>query len=196
MANRTPPTVSRREPIKPATLGALFVSFLLIGSTSFGGGLTGWIRLELVEKRLWIDDKQFLSNYALSQMVPGAVNVNLAVLIGTQLRGIPGALAALAGLMLVPLAFLMTLGAFYFASHGAPGASYLNIGLAGAGAAAIGFNLSTGIRLGWRNVRRLGPVLVAAAIIIGVGILRIPLLYVLLVMLPTSLLLATFERKP
>jgi chromate transporter len=178
----------------PATLGALFLSFLAIGSTSFGGGLTGWIRRELVEKRGWIDDQQFLSCYALSQMVPGATNVNLAVLIGTQLRGAIGALAALAGLLLVPLAILLALGSVYFAAHAAPGGRWLNLLLAGAGAAAIGFNLATGIRLGRHNIHRIGPALIAAAIIIGIGILRIPLLEVLLVMMPASLALTLWQR--
>ena len=89
----------------------LFLSFLIIGCTSFGGGLTAWIRRELVERRGWIDDQQFLSGYGLSQIVPGATNVNLAVLIGAQLRGVGGALVALAGLLLVPLAILLALGA-------------------------------------------------------------------------------------
>jgi chromate transporter len=186
-----PATPARAQ---PASLAALFVSFLAIGSTSFGGGLTGWIRRELVEKRRWIDDQQFLTSYGLSQMVPGATNVNLAVIIGTQLRGAVGALTALAGLMLVPLAILMILGSFYFAAHAAPGGRMLNTALAGAGAVAIGFNIATGIRLAYRNICRIGPVLVAAAIIVGIGILRIPLLEVLLVMLPASLALTLWER--
>ncbi|HEX3399136.1 MAG TPA: chromate transporter [Acetobacteraceae bacterium] len=188
MANRTNP--------RPASLGALFISFLVIGSTSFGGGLTGWIRRELVEKRGWLDDQQFLSCYALSQLVPGATNPNLAVLIGAQLRGAIGALVALAGLMLVPLAILLIIGTFYFAARGAPGGHWLNVALAGAGAAAIGFNIATGIRLARINIRRLGPALIAAAIVVGIGILRIPLLEVLLVMLPTSLALTLWQRTP
>jgi chromate transporter len=192
MANRNTTAATRAE---HTSLGTLFISFLAIGSTSIGGGLTGWIRRELVEKRGWLDDQQFLSCYALSQMVPGATNVNLAVLIGTQLRGVAGALAALAGLLLVPLAILLALGSVYFAAHTAPGGRWLNLALAGAGAAAIGFNLATGIRLARHNIRRLGPALIAAAIIAGVGILRIPLLEVLLVMLPTSLALTLWQRE-
>jgi chromate transporter len=194
MANRSIPRPAGARSRGPASLGALFMSFLAIGSTSFGGGLTGWIRRELVEKRGWLDDQQFLSCYALSQIVPGATNVNLAVLIGTQLRGAAGALAALGGMLIMPLAILLTLGSFYFAAHGAPGGRLLNAALAGAGAAAIGFNIATGIRLGRRNVRRPGPALIAGAIIVGIGILRIPLLEVLLVMLPASLALTLLER--
>jgi chromate transporter len=189
MANPTHP------PPRPATLAAVFISFLAIGATSFGGGLTGWIRRELVEKRRWIDDQQFLSCYALSQMVPGATNVNLAVLIGTQLRGVVGAVTAVAGMLLLPLAILLVVGAFYFGSHGAPGGRLLNLALAGAGAAAIGFNIATGIRLARINIHRVGPALVAGAIVVGIGVLRIPLLEVLLVMLPTSLALTLWQRS-
>jgi chromate transporter len=196
MANRSITDQSRPQPVQPASLAALFMSFLTIGSTSFGGGLTGWMRRELVEKRGWLDDKQFLSCYALCQIVPGATNVNLAVLIGAQLRGAVGALAAFSGLLLAPLAILLTIGSFYFAAHGAPGGRLLNAALTGAGAAAIGFNIATGIRLARHNVRRLGPVLIAAAVIVGIGIVRIPLLEVLLVMLPASLALALLERAP
>jgi len=178
----------------PPSLLALFLSFLFIGSTSFGGGLLGWIRRELVERRGWIDDQQFLVWYGMSQMVPGATNVNLSVIVGTQLRGTRGAVTAVAGLLLVPLVIMLALGTLYFASHGAPGSRMINAALAGAGAAAIGFNLATGIRLGYHNVRRIGPALVAAAIIVGIGILRIPLLEVLFVMLPASIAVTMLER--
>jgi chromate transporter len=194
MPNRSTAGPSPMQSARRVGLATLFLSFLTIGLTSFGGGMTGWIRRELVEKRGWLDDPQFLSCYALSQMVPGATNVNLAVLIGTQLRGVVGAFTAIAGLLLVPLAILLTLGSFYFAAHAAPGGRWLNAALAGAGAAAIGFNIATGIRLARHNIRRLGPAVIAAATIIGIGVLRIPLLEVLLVMLPASLALTLWER--
>ena len=180
---------------RPATLGTLFRSFLTIGLMSVGGGLTGWIRRELVERRGWLDDTQFLSGYALSQIVPGAINVNLAVLIGTQLRGTLGAIAALAGLMLVPLAILLALGTFYFSAHGGAGVHLLDVALAGAGAAGIGFNIATGIRLARSNLRGIGPAVVVALIVVAIGILRIPLFMVLPVMIPASLLLAVLNKR-
>jgi chromate transporter len=186
--------MANRSTEQPPGLPVLFLSFLTIGSTSFGGGLLGWIRRELVERRRWIDDQQFLVCYGISQMVPGATNVNLSVIVGTQLRGVPGALVAVAGLLLAPLAMLLALGWLYFAAHGAGGTHWINAALLGAGAAAIGFNLATGIRLAYHNIRRTGPALVAAAIIIGIGIVRIPLLEVLLVMLPASLAVTLIER--
>jgi chromate transporter len=186
MPNRSTP--------RPPSLPILFVSFLTIGSTSFGGGLLGWIRRELVERRAWVDDTQFLVYYGLSQMVPGATNVNLSVILGSQLRGVAGALTAVAGLLLIPLAILLTLGAFYFAASELPGSHRINAALIGAGAAAIGFNLATGLRLGHRNLRRIGPLLVAGAIIVGIGVLRLPLLEVVVVMLPISLAVTLIGR--
>ncbi len=178
----------------PPGIGTLFISFLTIGLSSFGGGLLAWIRRELVERRGWIDDQQFLTCYGISQVVPGATNVNLSVIIGTQLRGITGALVAVAGLLLTPLVILLILGILYFAAHGATGNWLLNAALAGAGAAAIGFNIATGLRLAKHNIRRIGSALVSACIIIGIGIMRIPLLEVLLVMLPVSLTVTLIER--
>jgi chromate transporter len=118
----------------------------------------------------------------------------LSVIVGTQLRGVPGALAAISGLLLAPFAILLALGTLYFAARNVPGSGTLNAALVGAGAAAIGFNIATGIRLAHHNIRRVGPALVAGAIIIGIGILRIPLLEVLLVMLPASLAVTLLER--
>ena len=88
-------------------LASLFISFVSIGMMSFGGGLAAWTRREVVQKRGWLDDQQFLSGYALSQLVPGATNVNLAVFIGTQMRGTAGAVACFAGLTALPVAIVL-----------------------------------------------------------------------------------------
>jgi hypothetical protein len=70
----------------------------------------------------------------------------------------------------------------------------VNAALVGAGAAAIGFNIATGLRLGHRNLHGTGPLLVAGAVIAGVGVLRIPLLEVVLVMVPVSLAVTLVRR--
>src|SRR3954466_8222053 len=102
------------------SLSALFVSFASIGMMSIGGGLAAWTRREVVQKRGWLDDQQFLSGYALSQLVPGATNVNLAVFIGTQLRGVPGALACFSGLTFPSLLLAIVLTTVYFGMRGMP----------------------------------------------------------------------------
>ena len=177
------------------TLSALFLGFAAIGLSSFGGGLTAWVRREVVQRRGWLDDQQFLSGYALSQLVPGATNVNLAVFIGTQMRGVPGALACFFGLTIPPMTIALILGAIYFGMHGMPGGESLSIALGGMGAVAIGLNLGTGIRLAQRGIRRIVPALIAAAVAVSVGIVGLPLIPVLAVMLPVSLCAAWWARR-
>jgi len=172
-----------------ATLADLFLGFLGIGAMSFGGGLAAWIRRETVQRRGWLDDRQFLAGYALSQIVPGATNVNLAVFIGAQLRGLAGAVVAVIGLMAVPVGLVMAAGSLYAATRGGPTSVPIARALAGMGAAAIGLNLATGIRLGLSNLRTPGAVLVAAITAAAVGLLDVPLLYALVAMVPVSFLL-------
>lgn len=174
---------------KPS-LSQLFHGFVSIGMASFGGGLTAWARREVVQKRGWLDDHQFLSGYALSQLVPGATNVNLAVFIGTQLRGAAGAIACFAGLTAPPLVIMCTLAAIYFGSRGHVGGASLSTALTGMGAVAIGLNLGTGIRLSRRRLNQAIPILITAGVALSVGILGFPLLHVLAVMMPVSLVLA------
>ena len=112
---------------------------------------------EVVQKRGWLDDKQFLSGYALSQLVPGATNVNLAVFIGTQMRGASGG----GGLLLradgVAGGDRAAAGTLYLPQRGRPAGAWVSGALGGMGAVAIGLNLGTGVRLARRNLRGVDP---------------------------------------
>lgn len=176
------------------TLSALFRGFVAIGLASFGGGLTAWARREVVQNRKWLTDEQFLSGYALSQLVPGATNVNLAVFIGTQMRGVPGALACFAGLTVPPSIICLVLGAIYFGMHGMPGGASLSLALSGMGAIAIGLNLGTGIRMARGRIRQIVPAAIAATVALTIGVFGFPLIEVLAVMMPVSLLAAWWTR--
>jgi chromate transporter len=184
---------TRPSPSAPS-LTSLFRSFVGVGLSSFGGGLTAWVRREVVQRRGWLDDQQFLSGYALSQLVPGATNVNLAVFIGTHLRGARGALACFAGLNAPPLLIILALGAIYFGMRGMPGGAALSIALTGMGAVAIGLNLGTGIQLARRGLRGVVPALIAATVALSIGVFGFPLIKVLAVMIPVSLLIAVWTR--
>jgi len=177
-------------------LSALFISFMRIGLSGFGGGLAAWTRREIVQRRGWMDDKGFLSGYALAQLMPGATNVNLAVFIGTQMRGPAGAIACFAGLNILPLAIVLIAGTLYLHSQGQTGGAWIGGALAGMGAVAIGLNIGTGVRLARRNIRGLVPVMVVAAITLAIGWFDFSLVHTLLVMMPASLLLTWLTHKP
>ncbi|HEX2941486.1 MAG TPA: chromate transporter [Rhodopila sp.] len=182
-----------QAPDRPS-LTSLFFSFAAIAMMSVGGGLAAWTRREVVQKRGWLDDTQFLSGYALSQLVPGATNVNLAVFIGTQMRGTAGALAAFCGLTALPLVVVLAVGTLYFHSRGGAGLAWISTALGGMGAVAIGLNLGTGIRLAQRNLKGLVPVAIATATAVPIGLFGYSLVHVLMVMLPVSLLAAWLTR--
>lgn len=190
MPNRTPTRPSLARP----SLVQLFLGFVSIGLVSFGGGLAAWTRREVVERRGWLDDQQFISGYALSQLVPGATNVNLAVFIGTQLRGLPGAIACFWGLTLVPLIIVLTLGAVYIGLQNMPSGEWFSRALSGMGAVAIGMNLGLGIRLARRNLRGIPPFAIVAGITLAIGILGFRLPHVLAVAAPVSLAIAWLGR--
>ena len=190
------PTRPTGHPPPIPSLTTLFLGFVGIGLSSFGGGLTAWLRREVVQRRGWLDDQQFLSGYALSQLVPGATNVNLTVFIGTQLRGVPGALVCFAGLTTPPLIIAIILSSIYFALRSMPGGVSVSIALSGMGAVAIGLNLGTGIRLARHAIRRVVPALIAATVALSVGVAGFPLIRVLAVMIPVSLLAAVLTRPP
>ena len=65
-----------------ATHGEIFGAFLLIGATSFGGGVVAFLREGLVAKHRWVDDEQFISMLSISQTLPGLNATNMAVLVG------------------------------------------------------------------------------------------------------------------
>ena len=154
-----------------------------------------WIRQEVVQRRSWLDERRFVSGMALSQIAPGPNGVNLAVFVGTALRGAPGALTAFAGLMAVPVVFLISVGALYFSRGKLDMGAWLGTVLTGMGAAAIGLSLANALRLTPRNVKGVRGWAVMSATAVAVGILRLPLLWVLAVALPASLILAWLEPR-
>src|SRR3984893_2770583 len=86
----------------------LFVLFSYIGLSSFGGAVPAWMHRAFVERRAWLDEREFSAALALARIVPGVNVVNLAVLLGNRLRGNRGATAAVTGLLLGPSGLRLT----------------------------------------------------------------------------------------
>ena len=101
--------------VRPPTLGALFLTFGKVGLLSFGGGSTTLVLMqhEIVRRRCWLSDHDFLATMALSQMWPGVHLLAQAVLIGHRLRGLAGAVLCLLGMMLPATAVTILFTAFF-----------------------------------------------------------------------------------
>jgi len=90
-------------------LGELFLSFLRLGSVSFGGpAMVAYIKRLAVVRRKWLKEQEFQDGVALCQAVPGATAMQCAAYVGLRARGLGGAVAAYVGFGLP--AFLLMLG--------------------------------------------------------------------------------------
>ena len=81
---------------------ALFIAFLKVGLTGFGGVMPFAHRM-LVHKERWLTEREFVNLLALCQFLPGPNVVNLSIIVGLQFDGPRGAFAAFAGLILMPM---------------------------------------------------------------------------------------------
>jgi len=91
----------------------IFLTFLAIGATSFGGGVVAYLRSSLVTKKQWLDDEGFLAALEISQALPGLNATNMSVIVGDRLRGLPGAVAGFVGITLPGALLVFVLGLFY-----------------------------------------------------------------------------------
>ncbi len=157
----------------PTTLG-LFLVFARISLTSFGGGLSGWLLREFVTDRGWIGEEEFLNGLAISQALPGVNVKNMAIWIGYRLRGLPGAIAAVAGIILPAAVVIILLASGFGLVARYP---LTHIVLLGAGAAAIGLSFSMGIATARRVPRTAIPLLIMAATFAMVALLHWPILW-------------------
>ncbi len=92
----------------PGSSGRVFLVFLRLGLTSFGGPVAhlGYFRTEFVERRGWLSDRAYADLVALCQFLPGPASSQVGMAIGLQRAGILGMLAAWAGFTL-PSAMLL-----------------------------------------------------------------------------------------
>ncbi len=80
----------------------LFWTYLKIGTFTLGGGyaMLPLVQKEVVERKRWIDEEEFLNMIALAQAAPGLIAVNSAVFIGWRVYGWRGVIATVLGAVL------------------------------------------------------------------------------------------------
>jgi chromate transporter len=169
----------------------LFAIFARIGMTSFGGGLSGLLLRVFVHDYRWLSEEEFLDGLAIAQALPGVNVANMAVWIGYRLRGSIGAFASLAGIIIPPAILIVALAAVFSSLRDF---ELTHVLLTGAGAAAIGLSLVMGITAARRVPRRALPIAIMTATFLAVAIFRLPLIWVVLIGSPISILLAA--RSP
>jgi chromate transporter len=182
---------------------ALFLLFSRLGLSSFGGNLSAWLHREFVQQQRLIDETEFIAALGLCRIMPGATVVNLAVVIGRQLRGAAGAASAVLGLLLGPS--LAVLG-FAIVYRRFAGVATFHTVLEGAAAASVGLMIAMGVSIGThlvgRGKRRHGVVARAAAVavmaatFILIGVFRFSMVPTVLCLTPLSIAFAYFWPSP
>lgn len=155
------------------------------------GGVLPWTRRMVVEQRGWLTGPEFTDLLALCQFLPGPNVANLSVALGARFRGVPGALAALTGLLAAPVAIVIALGGLYARYGEHPEVRGAFEGLA---AAASGLLVATACRIAWPLRSNPVAVLIAALAFVSIALLRLPLLPTMLALAVLGVLLA--PRRP
>ena len=174
-----PPLAVRPQPRNPADL---FWSFTWLALQGFGGVLAV-VQRELVEKKRWMTNEEFVEDWAVAQIMPGPNVINLSIMIGDRYFGVRGAFTALAGMLTLPLILVVAVAVVYaeFSHHPAVAGA-----LRGMGAVAAGLIGGMGIKL-FASITRhpLGRplcALLALLTIVAMAGLRLPLFWILLVL--------------
>lgn len=181
-----------QEGLVVPSLFDVFLAFLKIGVTSFGGSSRAQMYSESMEKNHWLHERDFLTGFAVAQVLPGANPVNLALYIGLRARGKLGATVAVLGMVIPAFCIILLMGFAYRQLHEYPATHFV---LAGVAAAGVGATLAVGIKVTTRLERHILPVATALIVFGVVGLLHWPMVPVVLVAVPFSVGLAYVKAR-
>jgi chromate transporter len=182
-----PPAAAARP-----THADLFIAFSRITLSSIGAPLP-WARRMIVEKKRWMTAEEFNEIYALCQFLPGPNIVNLAAVFGSRMRGATGAVAAWSGFLAPPFCVMLLVSMLYMQFGEL---DTLRRTLSGIAAWAAGLLVATFLKMATPLFRSFGPAPFVVLVTAGaIGIMRWPLLWVMVVLAPLSLALAWWGRR-
>lgn len=92
-----------------------FCTFFKIGLFTIGGGyaMVPLIEEEVVNRKRWLNQKDFIDLLAVSQSAPGVFAVNISIFIGYKLKKFPGALALALGAILPSFFIILGIALFF-----------------------------------------------------------------------------------
>ncbi len=178
-------------PAEAVSLGDLFAGFLQIAISGFGGVLP-WTRRMLVEQRAWLNDAEFNELLSLCQLLPGPNVLNLAICVGARFQGWRGSLVSVTALLALPFCFAIGAGMLYV-KYG--DLTIVRGAMAGVSAAAAGLVIAMAGKMARSGIDGFRSACVASAGFTAVALLRWPIGWVLLGLIPVSLFLARVFKK-
>lgn len=154
----------------PRSPGEMFLAFVWISMQAFGGA-SAFVERTVVRDKRWLSAKDYLGVYAVSQVLPGPTGISFCVLLGDRFFGLRGAIATVAGFVLVPSVVVIAVATLFQQFQDVP---QVQGALHGMGAAAVGLIVTTALRMS-RTLRgeRVG-ILVAVLSFGAVALARLP----------------------
>lgn len=154
-----------------ASLGSLFLTFLKIGSTTFGGfmALISVVQNHAVESRKLLKQEDMLDGISLASVLPGPVAFNVVAYVGYRVRGWRGALVSVLGVSLPSFLLMLTLSYAYFNYGQMPAVGRLFKGFIPAVAAVI---VAAAWNMGAKTIKGVSEAVLALAaflLLLGVG---------------------------
>lgn len=135
----------------------LFWAFFKIGAFTFGGGyaMIPLIQREVVDRKKWLEDEEFISMLAIAQSVPGPISLNTAVFVGNKIRGIKGSLIAGLGIILPSFIVILLIAMVFTEFKNNPGVERVFKGIRPAVVALIAaplWNMGKKAGITWRTI--------------------------------------------
>lgn len=179
---------------RTATLGGIFLSFLNIGITGFGGGLAvlAQIRTLAVRKRRWFTEHEFAEAMALAQSLPGTNAGNAVTYIGLRLRGIKGAMVAMCAFILPSMLMMIVLAILYRHLRALPDTERLFHGL---NAAVVALVVVTAWRMGRSTLTKSWQWYLAVLSFVAVAIFAATIIEVILAAGLIGIYIDSFAEK-
>lgn len=178
------------EPLpRPSGTLEIFLAFVAIAGSGYGGTLA-WCHRVIVERKRWLTHEEFAEMFSVGQILPGPNVCNFAAMLGYRYTGYPGAVAAVTGIVALPLVLMIVLGALYSAYGGV---SWVEKALHGMAMVSAGLVVGTGIKLTRALGKRRVAWTFAMLAFVATGVLRWPLLPVLGALAPFALVIAWRE---
>jgi chromate transporter len=174
------------------TVSQLFWGWTQVGVLAFGGVLP-YAHHHIVVRKRWLTQADFMAMLSIGQLMPGPNIVNVAIMLGRQVAGLRGALAAAFGILTAPFVIMVALVAGYV--HVAEYA-LVNRAFSAIGAASAGLILGTGIKLARSQPRRAWAYLAIGAAFVCIGVLRLPLVPVMLTLAVLSTIAVWYLARP
>lgn len=143
----------------------IFLAFFKIGAVTIGGGfvMVPFIEEAIINKKKWMEQEQFLDMLAIAQSAPGVLAINIAVSVGYQIAGVPGALVATIGAALPSFMMIICIAALLL---GFQGNRYLDAFFRGAAPAVTMLLFMATFSIGVKAIKdRAGIILILAGLI-------------------------------